>query len=208
MFQLIIDRRLNGKNKSAVNRDRFLRRYKGQVKDAVARAIKGRSITDMENGENVTIPVKDISEPVITHGRGGVWETIHPGNEEYVKGDRIDRPEGGGSGGSGRGKASNQGEGEDDFVFQLTREEFMQYFFEDLELPNLVKTFLAPTHEMKTVRAGFTSEGTPTNIHVVRSMKGAIARRIALGSPLVAELRQLEEELAKLRADGADRREE
>ncbi|MFZ5510603.1 MAG: YeaH/YhbH family protein [Pseudomonadota bacterium] len=208
MFQLIIDRRLNGKNKSAVNRERFLRRYKAQVKEAVARAVKGRSITDMENGESVSIPVKDISEPTIGHGRGGVWESVHPGNEQYTKGDLIDRPKGGGGGGSGKGKASNQGEGEDDFVFELSREEFMQYFFEDLELPNLVKTYLAPTHEMKTVRAGFTSEGTPTNIHVVRSMKGAIARRIALASPLVQELKRLQEELERIRLDPADRSEE
>ncbi len=27
-----IDRRLNGKNKSAVNRQRFIRRYKSQIK--------------------------------------------------------------------------------------------------------------------------------------------------------------------------------
>lgn len=208
MFQLIIDRRLQGKNKSAVNRERFLRRYKAQVKDAVARAVKGRSITDMENGESVSIPVKDISEPTITHGRGGVWETVHPGNEQYTKGDLIDRPPSGGGGGSGKGKASNQGEGEDDFVFELSREEFMQYFFEDLELPNLVKTYLAPTHEMKTVRAGFTSEGIPANIHVVRSMKGAIARRIALASPLVQELKDLQEELEAIRRDPSDRSED
>ncbi|MGZ3158391.1 MAG: DUF444 family protein, partial [Burkholderiaceae bacterium] len=44
----LIDRRLQGKNKSAINRERFLRRYKGQIKDAVARSVKGRSITDIE----------------------------------------------------------------------------------------------------------------------------------------------------------------
>ena len=59
----LIDRRLQGKNKSAGNRERFLRRYKGQIKDAVQRAIKGRSITDVEKGEKVSIPVKDINEP-------------------------------------------------------------------------------------------------------------------------------------------------
>ena len=32
----IIDRRLNGKNKSAVNRQRFLRRFRSQIKQAVA----------------------------------------------------------------------------------------------------------------------------------------------------------------------------
>ena len=83
----LIDRRLQGKNKSAINRERFLRRYKSQIKDAVGRAIKGRSITDIENGEKVSIPVKDVNEPNFGHAHGGVWETINPGNKEYQKGD-------------------------------------------------------------------------------------------------------------------------
>ena len=102
----LIDRRLQGKNKSAVNRERFLRRYKGQIKDAVGRAIKGRSITDIENGEKVSIPVKDVSEPSFGHAHGGVWEVVNPGNQEYQKGDQINRPKGGA--GSGRGRAGSR----------------------------------------------------------------------------------------------------
>ena len=105
----LIDRRLQGKNKSAPNRERFLRRYKGQIKEAVARAVKGRSITNIESGEKVSIPVKDINEPTFGHARGGIWESVNPGNQEYQKGDRIARPKGGG-GGAGKGKASNSEE--------------------------------------------------------------------------------------------------
>ncbi|MFO0443692.1 MAG: DUF444 family protein, partial [Betaproteobacteria bacterium] len=50
-MQAIIDRRLAGKNKSIGNRERFLRRYKEQVKEAVRRAIDGRGIRDVERGE-------------------------------------------------------------------------------------------------------------------------------------------------------------
>ena len=133
----LIDRRVQGKNKSAPNRERFLQRYKGQIKAAVARAIKGRSITDMENGEKISIPVKDVNEPSFGHAKGGIWESVQPGNEEYLKGDQIARPKGGG--GSGKGQAGNSEETtEDDFAFQLSREEFLNYFFEDLALPNLV----------------------------------------------------------------------
>lgn len=124
----LIDRRLNGKNKSAVNRERFLRRFKAQIKQSVAKAIKGRAITDIQAGENISIPSKDISEPVFQHGSGGIKEMIHPGNQDFIRGDRIARPQGGGGSGGG-GKASNQGEGEDDFVFELSREEFMKVFF-------------------------------------------------------------------------------
>jgi uncharacterized sporulation protein YeaH/YhbH (DUF444 family) len=198
-LQSIIDRRLAGKNKSIGNRERFLRRHKEQIREAVKRAVDGRGIRDMERGEDIHIPRRDISEPVFGHGPGGSREMVHPGNREYVRGDRIERPRGGG-GGSGSGQASDSGEGEDDFVFHLSKEEFMQVFFEDLALPNLVRTTLAETPEFKTHRAGFSSDGTPNNLHVVRSLRGSIGRRIALGSAARRELREAEARLAELRA--------
>lgn len=193
----LIDRRLQGKNKSAVNRERFLRRYKSQIKDAVGRAIKGRSITDIESGEKVSIPVKDVGEPSFGHAHGGVWETISPGNQEYQKGDQINRPKGGG--GAGRGKAGNSDQmTEDDFIFELSREEFMNYFFEDLELPHMVKTQLTATTEFKNQRAGYNISGTPSNIHVLRSLRGALGRRIAVGGSSRKQLALAEEELQAL----------
>lgn len=197
MVQLI-DRRLQGKNKSAINRGRFLRRHKDQIKEAVARAIKGRSITDIESGEKVSIPVKDISEPNFGHAQGGVWETVRPGNQEFLKGDRVKRPKSGG-GGAGKGKASNGDDtGEDDFVFELTREEFMNYFFEDLELPNMVKTQLTATTEFKNQRAGYNMSGTTSNIHILRSLRGALGRRIAVGGSTRKRLKEAELELEEL----------
>ncbi len=197
-----VDRRLDGKNKSSVNRQRFIRRFKSQIKKAVTEAMNGRSITDIDNGEKVNIPARDLSEPVFGHGPGGRREAIHPGNKEFVKGDRVARPQGGGgSGGSGSGQASNSGEGEDDFVFELSREEFLELFFEDLELPNLVRTQLAKATEFKSVRAGFTSAGNPSNIDVVRSLKGALARRMAMAAPYTRRLREAEEELQRLLAE-------
>jgi uncharacterized sporulation protein YeaH/YhbH (DUF444 family) len=198
----LIDRRLQGKNKSAVNRERFLRRYKSQIKDAVGRAIKGRSITDVENGEKVSIPVKDVSEPSFGHAHGGVWEVVNPGNQEYQKGDQINRPKGGA--GSGRGKAGNSDQmSEDDFIFELSREEFMNYFFEDLELPHMIKTQLTATTDFKNQRAGYNMSGTPSNIHVLRSLRGALGRRIAVGGPSRKRAAEAESELEALLLDGA-----
>jgi len=199
-MQSIIDRRLAGKNKSIGNRERFLRRYKDQIKEAVKRAVDGRGIRDIERGEEIHIPKRDISEPVFGHGQGGVREIVHPGNQDYIRGDRIERPKGGQGQGGGKGQASDQGEGEDDFVFSLSKEEFMQVFFEDLALPHLIRTQLAEVPEWKYHRAGFSSDGTPNNLHVVRSMRGAIGRRIAIGAGSRRELRELEDELAALRA--------
>ncbi|BCX88690.1 conserved hypothetical protein [Methylomarinovum tepidoasis] len=199
----IIDRRLNPKHKSAVNRQRFLKRFRRQIRKAVSDAVDGRSVTDTDSGERVTIPAKDLSEPVFQHGPGGRREIVHPGNRDFVTGDRIPRPEGG----AGRGnRASNQGEGMDDFVFELSRDEFLEFFFEDLELPDLVKTRLAQEVAHQSVPAGFSKDGIPPNLHVIRSLREAHARRIALTAGKRRRLRELEAELAALKAEDAPER--
>ena len=101
----IVDRRLNSKNKSLVNRERFLKRYQNQIRKAVSDAVSRRNITDMEQGESITIPKRDISEPVFRHGQGGQREIVHPGNKEFVTGDKLPRPQGG-AGSKGSGQAS------------------------------------------------------------------------------------------------------
>lgn len=201
MLQQVIDRRLSGKNKSIGNRERFLRRYRKQIREAVRHAVSGRSIHDIEQGENITLPRRDVSEPVFGHGAGGSQERVYPGNQEYLRGDQIGRPPGGGGVGNGPG-AGQDGSGQDDFEFRITREEFMQYFFEDLALPHLLRTQLLPdVPEWKSHRAGFVSEGTPTNLHTVRSMRKALSRRIAMGGDVQRQLRQLELTLEALLLD-------
>lgn len=191
-----IDKRPNSKNKSAVNRQRFIKRFKRQIRKAVSDAVSGRSITNIEQGEKVNIPAKDISEPIFHHGQGGKRDIILPGNKDFVTGDHIKRPP---SGGQGQGsQASPDGEGEDAFTFQLSREEFLDVFFEDLELPNLIRKKIVKTPAYKQVRAGFTTDGIPANINVVRSLRGALGRRIALQGPHKQKLLELREKLEKL----------
>ncbi len=196
----IVDRRNDSKRKSSVNRSRFIRRFKGQIRKAVADAISKRGITDIDDGEKIGIPAKDISEPHFQHMRGGVWRDVLPGNDRFLSGDEAERP-GGGAGGTGS-QGSPEGEGTDDFAFALSREEFLGIFFDDLELPNLVKTQLVRIDEYKRVRAGYTNTGVPTNINIVRSMRGATGRRIAVGAPYRKALRELRERLAHLEAAG------
>ncbi|MHB1123660.1 MAG: YeaH/YhbH family protein [Ramlibacter sp.] len=202
MLHQVIDRRLSGKNKSIGNRERFLRRYRDQIREAVRKAVGDRSIHDIEEGTDITLPRRDVSEPVFQHAPGGTREMVHPGNKEYLRGDRIPRPQGGGGGGGNGSGASPDGQGEDDFVFRITREEFMNYFFDDLALPRLIRTqLLADIPEWKTRRAGFVSEGNPTSLHVVRSMRVALGRRIAMGGDARIELRRLEEVLRQMQEE-------
>jgi uncharacterized sporulation protein YeaH/YhbH (DUF444 family) len=189
----IIDRRQQGKQKSAVNRQRFLKRFRKHIKEAVTDAVNKRSITDMERGEEISIPRKDVSEPIFRQGKGGKQRRVLPGNKEFIRGDRIDRPKGG-SGGSG-GKASNQGEGMDEFVFELNQQEFLDFMFEDLELPNLVRKQLKDSDSYKLVKGGYTRDGIPARLNVVQSLRGAKARRIALSGAIRREIKALEQEL-------------
>jgi uncharacterized sporulation protein YeaH/YhbH (DUF444 family) len=197
-----IDRRLNPQHKSAVNRQRFLQRFRQQIRKAVADAVAKRSVTDIDRGDHIQIPAKDISEPTFRHGTGGRREMVQPGNREFVVGDKVPRPEEAGGAGS---QASDSGEGMDDFVFELSREEFLEFLFEDLELPNLVKRQLAQDVAQQRRPAGFRSDGSPSNLHVVRSMREALARRTALKAPSSDRKRELERELVELlRAESPD----
>jgi uncharacterized sporulation protein YeaH/YhbH (DUF444 family) len=198
----LIDRRLNGGNKSATNRQRFIRRYKEQLKRAVGDMVDKRSITDIDSGGEVNLPSRDISEPTFRHGPGGNRETVHPGNREFSPGDTIQRPRGGEGGGGG--SEAGEGEGTDSFVFTLSREEFLDIFFDDLELPNLVRNYLGAVQQKKMVRAGYVVEGSPTNLSVPRTMKSSLGRRVALSAPIRRELEAATAALAQARAQPAE----
>ena len=195
----LIDRRQNSGKKSTVNRQRFLRRYKKQIQRAVSDAINSRSITEIDRGEEIVIPAKDISEPRFSYGQGGIVERVLPGNDQFNKDDRIKRPPKSKDNAPGS-NASNEGEGEDNFAFQLSREEFLDIYFDGLELPSLVRKELANINTLKPIHGGIAKVGSPSNINVVRSMRQATSRRIALGSKHKKALKSAEQKLIKLKA--------
>ena len=198
----LIDRRPNGKNKSAVNRQRFIQRHRAQIRKAVQDNLRNRGITDTSGGEKISIPAKDTNEPVFRHGRGGKVTHVLPGNREFMPGDTIPRPAGGGGNGNRGGRPD--GEGLDDFVFEISQQEFLDFLFEDMALPNLTKRQLSGVEEFKSRRAGFSPVGNPSNIDVPRSMRAAISRRIALTAGKRRQLHELEIQLAALE-EGDDR---
>ncbi len=200
----IIDRRLNSKKKSTVNRQRFLRRYRDHIKRAVSDAVDKRSITDMDKGEKISIPTRDINEPVFQHGKGGYNTRVLPGNDQFSSGDHIPRPPSGGGQGTGGKGASDSGEGMDEFVFQITQEEFLEFMFEDLELPNLVKRQLTGIDDFEVRRAGISNEGSPGKVNIIRSLRSANSRRIALTGKKKRKLRELKADLLKLEEENGD----
>ena len=195
-----VDRRLNPRDKSLGNRQRFLKRTKAQVKKAVDDAVQGRSIVDASKGGAVTVPTDGISEPQFHHASsGGDRNRVLPGNKKFVTGDEVEKPQGGGKGGAGT-DPTDSGGGEDSFTFVLSEDEFLDILFEDLELPDLVKASLKDTAAMEYRRAGYSTNGTTPNLNVLRTMRVSMGRRVALARPKLDEVKRLEETLTELDA--------
>ncbi|MDV7338386.1 YeaH/YhbH family protein [Terasakiella sp. A23] len=198
-MRYFVDRRENPKGKSMGNRQRFVHRARARIKEVVNKSLKDRSIKDLASGETITIPSKGIEEPkFLKDPRSGKKDRVFPGNKEFVPGDTINRPQQG-AGGQGK-KASEDGGGEDNFSFTLTRDEFLDLFFEDLELPALVKKSLTDTKNFQTKHAGYRTTGSTSNITLVRTMRQSLARRMALKRPKKDEIEELEAKIAELEA--------
>ncbi|MDE2462770.1 MAG: YeaH/YhbH family protein [Alphaproteobacteria bacterium] len=196
-----IDRRLNPKGKSLGNRQRFLRRARAQIRDAVQKSLKDAAVADVGKERKIRISTRGTGEPRfrLDPTQGGERDFVLPGNKEFTPGDEIKKPP---SGAGGGGKdAATSGEGEDDFEFTMTQDEILDIFFEDLELPNLVRTTLKETPSRTWRRAGITTAGSPTQINLVRTMRNSFSRRLALKRPALAEIEALEHELEELEAD-------
>ena len=196
----IIDRRLNPTGKNLPNRQRFIRRARKIIREAVREASASRSIRDLDEGGVVVIPGTGIDEPSFHLGKEGHHEPVFPGNKEFMQGDRLPRPPGGG-GGSGGSKAG-QGESEDQYSIALSAEEFLEFFLEDLELPDLERRKLTQTEAEGLRRAGYASTGSPANLALGRTMRNSLSRRIALKRPRSEELAKAEAELLEAEARG------
>jgi uncharacterized sporulation protein YeaH/YhbH (DUF444 family) len=191
----IIDRRLNPSGKNLNNRQRFIKRVKEHLKTSVKEGLTGRSITT-EDDQSVSVPSDSIKEPWFHYDSStGNREFVLPGNKEYMQGDLIERPQ---QNQGKAGNASDDGEGEDDFSFSISKDEFNDILFEDLELPELKKKSVAQTIAFMKVRAGFSSAGTPSSLDIRRSMKRSIGRRYSLKAPKNKKIQLLLDEIAEL----------
>lgn len=211
MSGVIIDRRKNDKGKSLVNRRKFIDRVRDTLKDSVKEHIRNADIKDLTGPDKkrVRVPVKNIDEPDFRHDGSGINDIVRPGNDRFIPGDKIPRPEGGAGGGGSKG--SEDGDGDDAFVFHLTKEEFLDLFFENCALPNMIKKNLSIVNEEELRRTGLTSDGAPSALNIERSMRRAKSRKFALRAlkrrellALEEELKQLEQEITMRKAQGTD----
>ncbi len=203
---MIIDRRNTGRGKSLPNRERLLRRIKEYIRDSNpntfgASGVKGTSAqsTGTTGASPVAIARSALYEPTFHYASStGEHDIVLIGNKTkdgFERGD--DFPLSGEEEGSGGGPGED---GEDDFVINISREEFLKYFFEDCELPNLQETAERDIPELMPKHAGFSRDGNPAQLSLSRSYKQSFPRRRALTKAARDELEELELEQANLQA--------
>jgi len=96
----IVDRRADPPGRGTVNRERFIRRFKDDIKRAADEEFGKRSIKDVGRGGHISIAGRGLTEPRLTHDDDtGNRDFVLPGNREYVPGDSISRPRRGGEDG-------------------------------------------------------------------------------------------------------------
>jgi uncharacterized protein len=196
----IVDRRLNPGGKNLANRQRFMRRAKSLIRKAVHDSATNRSIKDADQGGEVALPTQGMHEPAFRRAPGsGIREHLLPGNKHYIEGDTIARPEGGGEGDGNEG--GQDGEGQDDFRFALSRDEFVELFLEDLELPDLAKRRVVDAEAVSWQRAGYSVSGSPANLAIMRTVRNSLSRRIALKRPKADDIARIQDEIAAIETD-------
>lgn len=198
----IIDRRPNPHGKNIENRQRVLNRARDAVQRAARDAVASGKLREVAKGSAISIPSDALHEPsfhrVFT---GGARDFVLSGNKVFSRGDRIQRPPSGGGSGGGAGEAGEDGGGEDSFRFVLTRDEFLDLFFDDLALPDLVKREITTTETMSSSRAGLSSDGAPSQLDLGRTMRYSMARRIGLRRPKPEAVKEIETRIATLEGE-------
>lgn len=172
----LIDNRDSSKDLASGSRKRFIERYKHSIKKAVHDAAKTRKIKNTVNNTRMRLKRDNLSEPTFRKDRNsGTHRTIFTGNKKYTKGETILKPRAGGMGGGG-------GPGdptEDEFVFTLTKEEFIDIYFQDMELPDFVKKSLKQSSIMIRKRAGVAPVGPPPRLNYKKTIMQHLMRQIA-----------------------------
>ena len=195
----VVDRRLNPQGKSLSNRRRFIQRARKELTEAVRKATGQSSVTDLGGEDRVWVKADRLKEPQIHHSpQHGERHHVLPGNKQYQEGDRIKRPSSqGGAGGRGS-EGAEDGEGTDAFQFALSQEEFLDIFFDDLELPDLLRKQIKASDSFNPVRAGHAISGSMSNLNLKRTVRNSLSRRIALKRPRPEEITACEAEIAGL----------
>lgn len=201
---IFVDRRKTGRGKSLNNRNKLLNRIKESIRQSKPEDIDSGGVKASGSGAGKAFvnPVKiardALHEPSYHYDpKSGEREIVVIGNDHFERGDEFPLfGDSEGSGGSGEGGPGE--DTEDDFIVNISRDEFFDVFFEDCELPDLLETQEKNLPEAVWKPAGYQKEGNAAQLSVIRSYRNSLGRRRALTADSRRELEALEEELGEL----------
>lgn len=193
---ILIDRRKAGRGKSLPNRQKLIKRIKSFIKASTPQNI-GKQGGVTGSGATGTSPVRiagnALEEPFFAYARDGEQTIILTGNNRYDRGDEIEFESNESASGGGPGE-----NGEDDFIVNIARDEFLDLYFEDCELPNLVNEKFTEKLDNTFQHAGFTTTGAPSQLSVIRTYKQMLGRTSAIIDPMIDELEEMKKRLNEL----------
>jgi uncharacterized sporulation protein YeaH/YhbH (DUF444 family) len=188
---IIVDRRSGGTSSSVQgSKQKYKQRIKQQLQDAVNRAVNKRKVGQVDKkGVRVNGRTDAVSEPTIVHDPSAEQEHVVVGNDRFKTGDSdIEHYQGGGM---GNGAGNGDDVVDDEFIYQLNKDELRQILFEGLSLPNFVRKVSNNSKIKELKRAGFTRTGNPATLNVMRSYKQSLCRRIAIRSSIDKKIKKL-----------------
>ena len=159
------------------SRAKFIKRYKANIKKQLRQNIRTKGIKDIKNNRSVTVEGDTLQEPSFTQDpKTGKRSYVRPGNTKYHKGHKINKQAI--KRAKGKGQGGNEKQEEGNFKFKLTKEEFLEILFEDMELPNYIKNSIKNDCKEILKKAGISKDGTPSRLNVKKTFEQALARRI------------------------------
>ena len=181
---IIVDRRAYSRGKSDVNKQRFIERHNHAIKQAIDELVNRTKLGDLGKTKEETFTFNGTEEPSfsLVYSSGNTRKRVWVNNQRHYRGDLIwmRNPEGSDGGEEGEGtNVGNGGGGDDLFHYTMTRNEFLDLYFSDLELPNYTKEGIKKDKNKKLVRCGYSKDGIPARLNLRKTFENAIARRIS-----------------------------
>lgn len=153
--------------KSHISRERFRRRYREKIKEALA-SPSGSGPSDITGDGNLVVEVDPWDIPTIEHDLTSTSrELVIPGNNHFSKGDRIPKPPKSQNGQSGAGMGGSEGK----VRLPLTEDQWADAVFGDLELPNMdLKKAILSSEKLHLEQHGFSSVGPAHLLDLKRTL--------------------------------------
>ncbi|NLV35114.1 MAG: YeaH/YhbH family protein [Clostridiaceae bacterium] len=163
----------HGKERSAEDRRRHKELVEESIKENIGNIISEESIIGCSGNKKIRIPVKGIKEYSFIYGKNK--RGVAQGDGDERRGDVVgDAQEGRNFGHGGAG----DWDGDEIYETEITIEEFVNYLFDDLDLPDLDRRKLFNNQSSHAVRKlGYQKKGIPPRLACKRTVIEKIKRR-------------------------------